>query len=443
MADRKKVLFISDHPLIPSGVGCQAKSLIEGLLETGKYKFLCFGGAIKHPSYNVQHVAPDKFGEGNWLILPVDGHGDPDKLRNVLQFERPDAVIIFTDPRFFYWVWEMEDEIRSICPLLYWHVWDNDPLPDYNRVFYDSTDFVAALSLKTYGILQGLGVDKSKFSYIPHGLSAELFKPLPEEDIQAFKKAHLGPHADKKFLVMWNNRNARRKQTGDVIESVAMLAKDVGKENVSLFMHTMVNDPEGQDILAVSEKLGIQDCLVISEQRVDPPMLNSFYNAADVTINIASNEGFGLATLESMFAGTPIVASFTGGLQYQLGDWYGPVKDFSDQAKLTEGAKKRWLNKQCDWWGVPVFPVVRSCVGSQQTPYIYDDRVSNVDVYKALRKMYDLGRVGRKAIGLKAREWVVKHFNIDDVVSKWDSTIEGQIACFTAQPQNKHRVVNL
>lgn len=358
MADqeRKKLLFISDHPLISSGVGNQAKYLIEGLLETGKYKFLCFGGAIKHPSYNVQHVCPEKFGDGNWLILPVDGHGDKDKLRNVLQYERPDAVIIFTDPRFFYWVWEMEDEIRSVCPLLYWHVWDNDPMPTYNRVFYDSTDHVVALSLKTFGIMQGLGLDEERYSYVPHGLPKDLFKPLPDDVVEQFRKEHYGPHADKKFVAMWNNRNARRKQTGDVIESFAAFAKDVGKENVALFMHTAVHDPEGQDILAVADQFGVQDCLIVSEQRVDPPMLNRFYNVADVTINVASNEGFGLATLESLFAGTPIIASFTGGLQFQLGDWWGPIKDFSNQSKLIEGAQKRWNGKQCDWWGVPVFP---------------------------------------------------------------------------------------
>jgi glycosyltransferase involved in cell wall biosynthesis len=46
------------------------------------------------------------------------------------------------------------------------------------------------------------------------------------------------------------------------------------------------------------------------------------YNCADCVINISNNEGFGLGTLEAIFAGTPIVVNMTGGLQFQIGDWW-------------------------------------------------------------------------------------------------------------------------
>ena len=47
--------------------------------------------------------------------------------------------------------------------------------------------------------------------------------------------------------------------------------------------------------------------------------LNYLYNMADISANIASNEGFGLGTAESVMAGTPIVVNVTGGLQDQCG----------------------------------------------------------------------------------------------------------------------------
>lgn len=427
---RRKILFLSDHPLVPSGVGIQAKQLIEGLLETGKYKFVCFGGAIKHPDYKPQMVAPEKFGEGNWIILPVDGHGSKEMLRQALYNERPDAVVIFTDPRFFYWVWEMEDEVRSVCPLLYWHVWDNDPTPEFNRTFYDSTDYIAALSLKTYGLLQDLKIDESKYGYIPHAIDSQTFKPLPEKDVLEFKRKHYGPHAERKFVLMWNNRNARRKMTGDVIESFALFAKRVGIDNVALFMHTNARDPEGQDVLAVAENLGIDRNVIISEDRVDSPTINNFYNVADCTINIASNEGFGLGTLESMCSGTPVVVHCTGGLQFQIGDWWQNLKRFDDQKKLTAVAKKRWTSRVGNWWGVPVFPSVRNCVGSLVVPYIYDDRASNDDVADALVTMYEMGRTKRKELGLKAREWAIENFNLGSMIASWDRVLANQIESF-------------
>lgn len=422
MSDRLKILLLSDHPLVPSGVGIQAKMMIEGLLKTGRYKFFCFGGAIQHPNYQLQQVAPEEFGEQNWMIQPVDGHGNKEQMRQALQSFKPDAVVIFTDPRFFFWIWEMEDEIRAVCPIVYWHVWDNDPVPDFNRVLYESTDFVSALSLKTFGLLQGIGYDKTRFNYIPHAEHHELFKPLPEKDVEQFKQMSFGPFKDKKFMAFWNNRNARRKMTGDVIESFVKFANSskVNRKEVVLLMHTQPNDPEGQDIHALVKMLGAGDIVMLSDQRVSSEQLNMYYNCADVTVNISNNEGFGLSTLESLFSGTPIIVNFTGGLQFQVGDWWNGITDFSDQDKLTALAKKRWADKLCGWWGIPVFPATRNNVGSQQVPYIYDDRVNDDDVAKAFQKLYLLGRKERKRIGRLGREWCKENFNIEKMIKSWD-----------------------
>ena len=57
-------------------------------------------------------------------------------------------------------------------------------------------------------------------------------------------------------------------------------------------------------------------------KKLEPNQLNYLYNIADVTINIASNEGFGLGTCESLMAGTSIIVNVTGGLQDQCGFKY-------------------------------------------------------------------------------------------------------------------------
>jgi glycosyltransferase involved in cell wall biosynthesis len=422
---RKRVLFMSDHPLVPSGVGVQSKYVIEGLLKTQKYKFFCFGGAIRHPDYTQQSVAPEQYGEGNWIIQPVDGHGNKELMRKTLAEFRPDVVVAFTDPRFFQWMWEMEDEIRAVCPIVYWHVWDNDPLPDFNQAIYGATDFIMPLSLKTYGILQGLGYPEDRFKYVPHAEPSDLFKPLPQDQIDEAKRKFYGVFADREFILMWNNRNARRKMTGDVLESFAMFASSVGHSRVALLMHTAAGDPEGQDIHSVVKNLGIEDVFLLSEQRIPPEQLNFMYNCSDAVINIASNEGFGLGTLESLYAGVPIIVNMTGGLQYQIGDWWCDQKDFSDQRKLTKLAKSRRASH--NWWGVPVFPAARNLVGSQQVPFIYDDRVDNQQVAAGLEKLFRMGRPARKALGLKAREWALENFGLEKMISGWDTCLSTAI----------------
>lgn len=446
VADKMKILMLCDHPLVPSGVGTQAKYLIEGLLKTGKYKFFVFGGAVKHPNYTPQKVDIEKYGDDGWIIQPVDGFGDRDKLRQVIRQEKPDALLLFTDPRQFVWVWDMEDEIRAHCPIIYWHVWDNDPTPRYNKVFYESTDFISALSLKTYGLLQDMGYPKERFNYIPHAVSPDIFKPLPDDEIQKFKEGNFGPHGNRKFVAFWNNRNARRKMTGDVMASFAKFAEKVGKNNVALAMHTAVGDPEGQNLVEVARCYDIEKQLIISQNRVPPEILNCFYNSCDVTINIANNEGFGLGTLESLMAGTPILVQMTGGLQFQIGDWWKDVTDFTDQEKLFKVARQSYkLNgSNKNFWGIPVFPATRSCTGSQPIPYIYDDRVSHEDVVTGLMKLYEMGRSGRRALGKEASQWAKQNFDLAKMITDWDATLQEQILKYRSKSGGRMlRVANL
>jgi glycosyltransferase involved in cell wall biosynthesis len=422
MTEKLRVLTLSDHPLIPSGVGLQTRYVIEGLLATGRYKFHSAGGAIQHNDYRLQNVFPEKY-HGDWIVEPTNGYGDRERMRKWLDTYKPDVLFIVTDPRFYIWLFEMEDEINMQCPIVYWHVWDNDPAPQFNDAYYDCITHIAPLSLKTHGLLQDLkktGHLRTPFTYIPHAIPQDTFKPIPEEEVFKFRRDKLGPHADSKFIVFFNSRNARRKMTGDVIGSFAQFANKVGRQNVTLFMQTQPKDQEGQDLQAVAERFKIDDRMIISADRVEPEILNMFYNSADVTVNLSNNEGFGLSPLESLMCGTPILVHMTGGLQFQVGDWWKDRTDFSDQDEMTADQKKKWKNKEGNWWGVPVFPTSRSCTGSQPIPYIYDDRFAYEDVSDGLVQLYNMSRAERKALGLKAREWAIQNFNMQNMIQSFD-----------------------
>ena len=85
----------------------------------------------------------------DFVIKPVDGFGNHEIIRNILINERPDAVLLFTDPRQFFWLWDIEDEIHQICPITYWHVWDNDPYPDQGWFSLNRGTWKAARGQKT------------------------------------------------------------------------------------------------------------------------------------------------------------------------------------------------------------------------------------------------------------------------------------------------------
>jgi glycosyltransferase involved in cell wall biosynthesis len=141
------------------------------------------------------------------------------------------------------------------------------------------------------------------------------------------------------------------------------------------------------------------------------------YNLADVTINIASNEGFGLGTCESMMAGTPIILNVTGGMQDQCGfkykDKFLTYEDY-DWVKSLHDDRKWANNSDLTWgeWVKPVWPSNRALVGSIPTPYIFDDRCRFDDVAQAMKDWYDMDSDERKECGIKGHEFVKR----DDVM---------------------------
>ena len=190
MDDKKiKVLTISDHPLSPSGVGTQTRYVIEALLESGKFQFNCLAGAMKHDNYTP--VKTEEWGD-DFVIYPVDGYGNAETVRSIIRNYKPDMLWFMTDPRFFVWLWEMEDEIRCKMPLVYYHVWDNTPYPTFNKGYYDSCDFIATISKVTDDIVRNVSPDVDT-CYLPHAVSNEIFKPFGKEVIsQARKDAGIG-----------------------------------------------------------------------------------------------------------------------------------------------------------------------------------------------------------------------------------------------------------
>tara|TARA_B100000287_G_scaffold5037_2_gene4927 strand:+ start:6362 stop:7630 length:1269 start_codon:yes stop_codon:yes gene_type:complete len=389
---RIKVLTISDHPLSPSGVGTQTKYVIEALLKSDKFDVVSLGGAIKHPNHKPQ--VTQEWGE-RWKLFPVDGYGTQDIVRSIIRNERPDILYFMTDPRFYGWLWEIESEIRSLIPMVYYHVWDNTPYPMFNRKFYESNDFIATISKVTSDIVQNVAPDV-KEQYVPHAVNSEFFKPLPEEQVQEFRKNFDENHnTEGKFLFFWNNRNARRKQSGSLIYWFKDFLDEVGHDKASLIMHTNPKDPYGQDLGVIINSLGLdQGQVLFSTQKVNMEQLGMMYNFADCTINISDAEGFGLATLESLSCGTPIIVNMTGGLQEQV----------------TDGSS---------WFGIGLEPDSKAIIGSQDVPYIYEDRLNGKKVVSALRSMYAMPKKDLEIYGRSGREHVIKNYNFETFEKTW------------------------
>jgi glycosyltransferase involved in cell wall biosynthesis len=408
---KKKILLLSDHALSTSGVGTQSRHLINGLVKKGTWTVRQFGAAIRHENYDIAAVNED------FIIKPVDGFGTVDLIRQTIAAEKPDVLMLFTDPRFFVWLWSMEDEIHQMCPIAYWHVWDNGPFPEFNAPFYEATDLINCHSHMTYELIK----DRypGKVNFVPHALPDDVYYKMTPDDIIDSKIKALGYNKKDTFVAFWMNRNARRKRPNDVLEAWKMFIDrntvDGKKPDAVLLMHTDPQDGEGPNLFAAAEVLGIADSLIFSTDRVDFSQINTLHNISDVCINMSYAEGFGLATLEAMQAGTPIIAAKTGGLTRQV----------VDHRDGTEN-------------GVAVDIKLKSLVGSQQVPYIYEDYVDNSDVADAITKIYKLSKEEKEELSEKVQNYVKSEFSFQKTIDDWDKTLNDLILNWR---ENYNRVV--
>ena len=418
--DRKKVLLLCDDIRMHSGIATMAREFVVNT--ANHFNWYQLGAGINHPDQGkVFDLGEDinkrlDITDANVKIEPYNGYGDVAKIRQLLNTQKPDAIFIFTDPRYWTWLFDIEREIRSEIPIVWLNIWDDYPAPMYNKPYYNSVDCLMAISKQTKNInklVLGEEADSKVIEYVPHGIDEEIFFPVDEKhplfnDFVKYKK-DLFQGKDIEFVVFYNSRNIARKHPGDIILAYQEFCDKIGKEKAkkcALLMHTAISDVHGTDLKAVKDAITDPEYVNIyfSKEKLTPQQMNLLYNVADATIMMSSNEGWGLALTESMMAGTMIISNVTGGMQDQMrfvdekGKWIDFDADFPSNHRGTY--------KECGEWALPIFPSNICLAGSPNTPYIFDDRCSSTDAANQLLKADELGKEERTRRGLLGREWV-------------------------------------
>ena len=416
---RKKILLICDDIRVHSGIATVAKEIV---LHTAQhFNWAQISGAIKHPDKGKIIEMSEQVNKETGLtdsyvkLYPVDGYGNIEIVRQLIKLEKPDAIMLITDPRYFEWLFNAEGEIRKNIPIMYLNIWDDYPAPLYNKEFYESCDLLMGISKQTVNINKIVLGDKAKnkvIKYLPHGLNHNIYRPLEtteELDKVEKMKMDLFGKDEVDFILFFNSRNIRRKQIPDTMWAFRMFLDSLPKEKADkcrLLMHTEILFDAGTDLEAVRELLfedKYPNAIVFDPKKWSTSELNILYNMSDCQILLTSNEGWGLTLTEAMLAGNPIIANSTGGMQDQMrfldenGKWFTPTPEIPSN---NSGKYKKHGE-----WAFPVYPTSRSIQGSPQTPYIWDDRCKPEDAADRIREVYDLGREKRKELGAKAREW--------------------------------------
>jgi len=150
-----------------SGVATVSKEIVMNTIH--HYDWMQIAGAVKHPNegqiIDMSQATQELTGvkDAYLKLYPVSGYGNPDILRQIINIEKPDVIMMFTDPRFWGWLFQMEREIRTKIPVSYLALWDDLPDPMWDGANYASCDLIMSISKQSYGIhnriLSNFGVD--------------------------------------------------------------------------------------------------------------------------------------------------------------------------------------------------------------------------------------------------------------------------------------------
>jgi len=453
--ERKKILLITDDIRFPSGVGSMGKEII--LHTAHHFNWVNLGGAVNHPEQGKRF---DLSPETNKLmgiddsyvhIIANTGYGSADQIRAILKSEKFDAIFLITDPRYFMWLFQIENEIRSKMPIIYLNIWDDYPAPYYNRSFYESCDALLAISKQTKLINELVLEDKVKdkiLRYIPHGINNKVFYPLEktDKDLLDFKKKIFGGK-EYDFILFFNSRNIRRKSIPDTLLAFKLFLDKLPKDKANkcaFLLHTELVSEAGTDLIAVKELLfgDSYNNIYFSHDKIDHASLNKMYNIADATILLSSAEGWGLSLTEALVTATPIIANVTGGMQDQMRFEYPKNTWFEPTPELP--SNNRGTIKTHGEWAFPVYPSNLSIVGSPVTPYIWDDRCNPEDAADRIMELYEMSPEERQERGEKGRQWALGDEAGFTAQMMGDRVIEACDTLFnTWTPRSKYELVKI
>ena len=288
--DRKTILILCDDIRMHSGIATMAREIV--LKSAHHFNWVNLGAAMKHPETGkLIDISDDvnkiqEIDDAFVKVIPNDGYGNAEQVRSLIKQFNPDAIFIFTDPRYWTWLFEVEREIRQEMPIMWLNIWDDYPAPMYNNLYYNSVDLLMAISKQTKNINELVLGEEAKnkvLRYVPHGIDDKVFRPILEtgrmyKDLLKARE-DMFEGKDIEYVVFFNSRNIQRKRPSDLILAYKIFCDNIGKEaakKCALVMKTEVSSNHGTDLRAVKEAITDSEYVNIFfiQDRLTPAQMN-------------------------------------------------------------------------------------------------------------------------------------------------------------------------
>ena len=153
-------------------------------------------------------------------------------------------------------------------------------------------------------VVSRIGGKIEHFTFIPFGVDIDQFEPAA-----AATRRELGLRDGQKVIGTVCRLVEPKKGLRILLQAMAVLAKRYGQPPCQLLL--VGDGPSRHELELLREQLGLSSWVVFAGSRRDIPRV---LHAVDAFVLPSLYEGFGIAILEAMAAGKPVIATAVGGI---------------------------------------------------------------------------------------------------------------------------------
>lgn len=430
---KKRILYLSDAPMVNTGFGGVSKKLLSSFFKSKKYQILhlCQGLQENNPEFirfpwKCKGTIP--YDQNIINKMNQDPHfgrlvsyGEAVLEKNVLEF-KPDIVITINDPwgssdigvKFKFWN-------KTHC--IGWETIDSIPLYQPVLDHIDKLKNLYCWSSFAEEEFHRLGHKHVKTVFPP--LDTKSFYPLPKNKKIELKK-YLGIN-DKKFIVSYVFRNQLRKQSWVIIDGYSKLSKKYPEIAKDVYLHFHTHLKEGWDHKRFCLQYGVdynrilftwicKNCRNIqiksdngnencqhckSEKSLETcsvgfgatiEQMNYIYNIGDCFTLVANSGATEIPGIEAMSCGLPLAT-----IDYTYGH------DFCKNNFVYNLNFTKYVE-----FGTQFI---------KATP-------SSDDICEFIKKIYTSNDNELDLLSQKSREWVVTNFDTEVISNKWQNIFD-------------------
>ena len=328
--DKLKFMMVSTHAHQFTGYSKVSYGFLKELVKNPWLQLVHFGFQRNPQATQAHRPYPPSIKVYDAASLEKNVQGQPPNqgfgftaLPDVIKREKPNVVMIYNDMAV---VSRFLEEIRKSGIPRNFKLWVyidqvyNTQLQAYVDILNRDADRVFAFTPYWKKCIKSQGLNRP-IDVLGHGFETDFFSPLPKNEIR--KKMGIPENA---FMILNLNRNQPRKRYDLLIMAFVELLVKYPTKPIVMMCVCDKGDKGGWWIFEIFQRelklRGVSidqfaNRLLLTSQDMtfSDADINAFYNMADIGINTADGEGFGLCNFEQMGVGVPQVLPDIGGFK--------------------------------------------------------------------------------------------------------------------------------